>query len=170
MPRLNVYTIYFPDPEVADDEFIRNAIKMSDHVYITDEPPFPGFDHHCEEWEATGLSDDRLRSMGVWPQFVRCTRAALDWCVDAIHSGMALSERDAPLVLRKLYLLKAVLNRYTSEDMLAETVACLRVLGEDITEGSGWEQPGGEEGLRVEDKLMRLDPESVQQYIERLSK
>lgn len=147
-----------------DTAYRKRAIKISDNTYVSDEWHVSARNegrcvHH-------GMGEGLLNTLWDWSVFRRNVKSRLDWCRYSIMDAKVERKDVRELVIHRLYVLRAVVS---DRDVLAEVMACLRLLDVEWDVVHVPATKIRESSLYLEDRMVNLDASAVAQYIERLT-
>lgn len=152
------------DGSSGDAAYRRCAIKISDNTYVSDEWHVEAKNEgRCVHHD---LGEGLLTTLWDWSVFRRNVKSRLDYCRYAIMDAKVERNDVRELVVHRLSVLRAVVS---DKDVLAEVLACLRVLGveDNVAHVRATKVRG--QSLYLEDRMVNLDAGAVAQYIERLT-
>ena len=155
-----------PGSATLDAPFKRYAIHINNVTYVSDELP-PRDEEMPHRFTACRLAPCQLETLWDWEAFRESAHRQLAKCRGAILEGKIQSRKVLAWTTRRLTVLCSAVS---DREVLAEAVACLKILGgeEGITTIPKTTSHKG--AVYLDDRMVRLDPESVALYIGRLTK
>ena len=149
-----------------DAPFKRYAIHINNVTYVSDGVP-ANDEGNPHRFTACRLAPCQLETLWYWSAFRESAEGQLAKCRCAILEDKIKSKKILAWTIRRLAVLRCAVS---DKEVLAEVVACLKILGADegITDIPQTTSRKG--AVYLDDRMVRLDPESVALYIERLTK